>query len=1437
MKYIGSLIFALSLLLNNSLLYSQCIQPGTVLEYKGKETKTPVSLAEIIVKGASPATTDNNGKFKLNFFRLKPGDKITNPFINKSGFVIFNKEALEQWTISSSDEEFVIILCDKNHFDELFRKYHNIGSESYKKDYEAAISKISSLLQEKKITEEEFSNQYEKLLNDYQQSLTMLNNYIDFFVRIDEENLNELQKKALSFIKEGNIDEAIKIYESAELLKEYDKASKRVAVGKTIVESGLNDMRNIESNIIAYIQTCKLKGGEENYRKAGEALKQLALTDSTDLTKTINYAQFSLDQRNYSEAELFYRKVLDVRLDNAQKVEILNKIGEIYLNNTKYNEAKEYLHQAMDLYKTLAEDQKTQKFKVSLEIQINLGKVYYSNSEYEYGVDVFTDLIRQLKKINQLSGDTLEVKSKLVWSLRGRGLIENSLKEYEKAEQDLLDAISLTTELISLDSIKFMSLHANILNCLGIVYQNNNNAEKAENLYLEAIQIGTKQRDNNPSAFSYDLTMPLVNYNTLLYNSKRYNDAKSSLIDQLKENRRLFKENPTAFNQTYLIALSTLAKLSDKTGNYEEAIRFTLEKMESYKILDSLLIKNAKSNIAWCKYLLSYYYSKNKQFDLAIGACNSSIEQFQSLQYPENILKGYEQLVNIFMTTENYQNALIVMDSIDVLRENELYKKQFLEKDTSYLFLRALLYYNNGEKKESESILNKLIHVEGSVTDYYKKNYALYFLIALKLENKELSDVIPLLKQQWDNLQNIKDKQTIDFKKTLADYYDNYGKYYETLNDYPNALIQYQNAVNLHRQVKKAEQEEFCINVSFSLWKIGYIYQLQEKYQMAVDTLKLALIELEKVEQEDFSQTSEVAKLTNTIGYSLNKIGNFEEAEFYYLASIKRYKLVDSLTNKKCTKELAEVLTNTGQNNNVLSYQKKQQDNSKKYYQESLTYYLKLPESEVKNCSSELGSLYFELALKTDSIERESNFKKSLEYLQQVSKADSSVAVRGMLGTVLSLYGSYYFTSGQFDKADTLLVHANEVFNKNNEKAVVQWIDDMLVTIRMKQKRYNEALFYSIESLKFYADTVYADKNDDEILRNMVLTNDTILQNINFSNNEASDVLTQLADIYNRVNYKDKAFNYYKTAYSYLSKTNNASEENLNNKVYLSHILGNHYFQNALYDSAVIFLSDCNKLYNSHYVHADSVQIAYDSYNLGTSYRYLGKNEDAFENYFQAIRIFNELNTKIKGKYSNILAEIKLNKADILYMKGNIIEAKSEYETALSFYLLQQNSPNYDNIWMSGHVYDRLSLCTSNNMEKLKYLEKALQQKLIVFKEYENEATIPDMISSYGNLSCYYLFVKEFPKAEESARNGIDLAHKHQMDSTALWINTNLAHALLFQGKFEEARTIYLQYKDQPYPQEPEKTFRELFLKDFDELEKAGMMHPDVAKIRELLNE
>ncbi len=110
--------------------------------------------------------------------------------------------------------------------------------------------------------------------------------------------------------------------------------------------------------------------------------------------------------------------------------------------------------------------------------------------------------------------------------------------------------------------------------------------------------------------------------------------------------------------------------------------------------------------------------------------------------------------------------------------------------------------------------------------------------------------------------------------------------------------------------------------------------------------------------------------------------------------------------------------------------------------------------------------------------------------------------------------------------------------------------------------------------------------------------------------------------------------------------------------------------------------------------------------------------------------------------------------------------------------------------------------------------------------ERELERNKEDYSITIGSHSFCCMFMQEFSKAEQYAREGIEV------DPTQTFIYSNLAPSLLFQGKYKEAEEIYKKYKLE---------LKDSFLSDFEQFETEGIIpeiyQSDVEKIKQLLNE
>ncbi|MCB0677352.1 MAG: hypothetical protein KDC30_11725 [Saprospiraceae bacterium] len=120
-----------------------------------------------------------------------------------------------------------------------------------------------------------------------------------------------------------------------------------------------------------------------------------------------------------------------------------------------------------------------------------------------------------------------------------------------------------------------------------------------------------------------------------------------------------------------------------------------------------------------------------------------------------------------------------------------------------------------------------------------------------------------------------------------------------------------------------------------------------------------------------------------------------------------------------------------------------------------------------------------------------------------------------------------------------------------------------------------------------------------------------------------------------------------------------------------------------------------------------------------------------------------------------------------------------------------------------------------------------LEQALNIYPETEcAPMRLPQFL---GNLAWSYLLVRRPADAQAAAEKAL------AADPTQEWIKTNLAHSLLLQGKWKQARPVYEELSEKPF--DDTQTFGDILLQDLNALEEKGIAHPDFRKVRQLLGD
>jgi tetratricopeptide (TPR) repeat protein len=191
------------------------------------------------------------------------------------------------------------------------------------------------------------------------------------------------------------------------------------------------------------------------------------------------------------------------------------------------------------------------------------------------------------------------------------------------------------------------------------------------------------------------------------------------------------------------------------------------------------------------------------------------------------------------------------------------------------------------------------------------------------------------------------------------------------------------------------------------------------------------------------------------------------------------------------------------------------------------------------------------------------------------------------------------------------------------------------------------------------------------------------------------------------------------------------------------------------------------------------------------------------------------------------MAQTLFNYGLLLIEEERYSEAISAFEEAMPIYqILAQNNSAFESIYtVSLYFLAQLYPMTGEHAKHYAVNEKWLPCMKEWYQE-DKENHEEDYIDVLGSQSFQCIFMKRFTQAEQYSKEALTI------DPSQHWIYTNLAAALLLQGKYDEAEAIYRQYKDE---------LKESFLGDFNDFEAAGIIpeerKADVERIRKMLNE
>ena len=738
----------------NMLAQSVFVQKGITFRYNGKNPRTP--LGGVYVKTAtSPngvVSNENNGVFFLKLQNVKMGDRLGRATVSKTGLMIFNQQAVDEW--SARKEPLKLILCDANQFQKQKNNLISIGRNQAEKKYKKRLAELEKKNKAQQLTLDEYYAKLDSINKDRDNAEKHMEEYADMFARIDESEVDTLAQRAIELFNQGQLEEAIKLFEQGNYLEKLDDALKVKNQAEKLRQKADSaevladkDIEEYKKSIQAQVSAYKMSN---EWDKAAELLKGLA--DKLQTQDVIgDYAIFSQNQNQFTEAEKYYKLYIN-KLSNlfntrpetykSSMAASYNNLANLYCDTQRFADSEQMYNSALEIYKCLAETNPhayapalamsynnlgllycdTQRFSDSeqmynfaLEIRkrlaatnpqayeaglavsyTNLGHLYSDTQRFVFSEQMYKSALEIYKRLAATNPQTYEPN--LAGSYNNLGLLYHAIQRFTESEQMHKSAFKIRKRLAATNPQVYEPDLAASYNNLGLLYRAAQRFTESEQMHNSALEIRKRLAATNPQALKPDLATSYTSLGLLYRYTQRFADSEQMYNSALEIYKRLMGENSFIYGQRLADCLFWLADSQVKQEKYAEAISPFEQALEFYKkeAEQGKSIDYYTTIMSW----LHQLYGQEKKYSQAYKCFKRNIPLLKTLYQSDK--SNYTELLNDILVSQSFYS---IFEKQYV--EAEIYSKEALEVDSTkhvaYSNLAAALLFL-GKYQEAEKI-------------------------------------------------------------------------------------------------------------------------------------------------------------------------------------------------------------------------------------------------------------------------------------------------------------------------------------------------------------------------------------------------------------------------------------------------------------------------------------------------------------------------------------------------------------------------------------------------------------------------------------------------------------------------------------------------------------------------------------------------------------
>lgn len=569
-----------------------------------------------------------------------------------------------------------------------------------------------------------------------------------------------------------------------------------------------------------------------------------------------------------------------------------------------------------------------------------------------------------------------------------------------------------------------------------------------------------------------------------------------------------------------------------------------------------------------------------------------------------------------------------------------------------------------------------------------------------------------------------------------------------------------------------------------SMMGLSELYRSTNRYEECDALSQEALDILRKIKSDKSTEELIDPLLAKTLmsrGLMYKDKHQYKESEACLLEALAIHRRITQ-TDPSNEFSVAQTLHNLG---NLYSDMKRYQE-SENALMESMEIYRRLAQANPQTYEIKVGMLASSIANmyeKTNHLkESEAMFLEAVVIKRRWAEIAPDAFEPELALTLANLSDFYTYYTKEPEKGEPLLLEAYEIYQRLAQRAPERY-QPKLSSVKFQLARFYYETDKIKESLPLWAETL---KEFEELSQIDPINYKSHYVNLtDFVKSLAPWALGEASDYSSEKQYEDAEY----------------------------------YFKNALEMFRLLAQSDPTTY---------EPEIATTLNDLGVMYSNTKRYEECEATYKETLEIKRRIakNGNLEQKAS--LAITLNNLAYLYYVTKRYPESITYYAEALDITrkLVRQNPTQYQS-YLSTELYYLSSAYSLMDDHQHSY-ETRKEYLPLQKANYESqpEKYKKTYASAMGGQAFQCLFIGRYEEAEQLARESFTI------DDSQHWLNSNLAAALLFQGRFDEAKDVYLQYNDE---------LKQSFLDDFKAFEDAGVIpekrKADVERIKQLLNE